>query len=288
VNIGVIGVGLIGSSLIRALKSTAPSPSMKVYDTNKTYIDQLLRLDLGVEACADLGEIASDADIIFVCTPVSAIAKIVCALIPQVAERTVITDVGSTKAKIIRDVTAIFPDYPNYVPGHPMSGGENVGPLHGSADLFRNNPYILTPYANTSEGAIRTIHDIIEKIEGKVCRLAPDQHDRIMALVSHLPHLYAFSLMNAASEESELLGMDVLKYVGGAFTDVTRIAAADVRMWLDIFDENESALLRSYDILRNHLDSLAGAIKDHDADKVSYLLNAARTARLKLNSGALK
>jgi prephenate dehydrogenase len=129
---------------------------------------------------------------------------------------------------------------------------------------------------------------VIELIGADCFMLDPDQHDQIMAMVSHLPHLYAFALMNAASEESSVLDTDVLKYVGGGFTDVTRIAASGTRMWVDIFVENEKNLIETYQKLKNQIDLMLDAIKKRDVEKLAAFIESARTARIKMSEEKAK
>jgi cyclohexadieny/prephenate dehydrogenase len=287
-NIGIIGAGLIGSSLIRALNSFGPDLNILVFETNSSYSELLAGLHLKCTVCSKFTDVAHVADIIFVCVPVKSIAEIVCSLIPEVGADTVITDVGSAKMAVIRDISKNFPNYRNFVPGHPMSGGENSGPVGGHGNLFVGKRYLLTPEVKTSKIAIDKVKSVIELIGADCFMLDPDQHDQIMAMVSHLPHLYAFALMNAASEESSVLDTDVLKYVGGGFTDVTRIAASGTRICVDIFVENEKNLIETYQKLKNQIDLMLDAIKKRDVEKLAAFIESARTARIKMSEEKAK
>jgi prephenate dehydrogenase len=286
VRIGIAGIGLIGSSLARALASSGIE--VRVFDANPDYIAQLRNLEPRCKSCATLAQLADGADIIFVCTPVKAVAGIVAALVPLIGPDTVITDVGSAKAGIIRDVAAACPGFTRFVPGHPMAGGEASGPLASHAGLFAGKRYLLTPGAETSPGAVARVEQVLASTGALVSVLDPTQHDRIMAVVSHLPHLYAFALVNAASAEAAALGIDVLKYAGGGFTDVTRIAAADARMWMDIFVENDEFLLHAYELVKQQMEALLRAIEKRDEASIAGLIEAARAARLILSAETQK
>jgi cyclohexadieny/prephenate dehydrogenase len=195
----------------------------------------------------------------------------------------VLTDVGSAKASIIAQVRARYPEFSRFVPGHPMAGGEAAGPLHGAADLFRNRRYLLTPYDGVDEGAVERVGAFVAGLGAQVSRMTPERHDEVTAFVSHLPHLYAFALMGAAAEETQALGTEVLDYAGAGFRDVTRIAAADARMWLDIFEENEAFLTRSYELVKAHMEGLLDAIRRRDSEQVGAILTASRRLRRDMN-----
>jgi cyclohexadieny/prephenate dehydrogenase len=281
--VGIVGSGLIGSSLLRAIHANDPAVRTRVLDANPEHVRQLAAVTPGVEACEGLEDLARDADLVFVCTPVKAIADIVCALIPLVSADCVLTDVGSAKASILAQVRARFPDFPRFVPGHPMAGGEAAGPLHGTAELFRNRRWMLTPDEGVDRRAVERVAAFVGGLGAQVSRMTPERHDEIVALLSHLPHLYAFALMGAAAEQTQALGTEVLDYAGGGFRDVTRIAAADARMWLDIFEENETFLTRSYELVKTHMENLLEAIRRRDTEAVTALLNASRRLRLDMN-----
>jgi cyclohexadieny/prephenate dehydrogenase len=254
-----------------------------VLDANPEHMRQLAELEPGVEACEQLEDLARDADLVFVCTPVKTVADIVCALIPLVGPGCVLTDVGSAKAAIIAKVRARHPDFSRFVPGHPMAGSEAAGPAHGTAELFRNRRYLLTPYDGVDEGAVARVAAFVGRLGAQVSRMTPERHDEVAAFISHLPHLYAFALMGAAAETTQALGTDVLGYAGGGFRDVTRIAAADAQMWLDIFEDNEAFLTRSYERVKAHIEGLLDAIRRRDSEQVRTILNASRQLRLDMN-----
>lgn len=281
--VGIVGCGLIGSSLLRAIRANDPAVRTRILDANPEHVRQLAAVEPGAEPCDSLEHLAREADLVFVCTPVKTVADIVCALIPLVGPGCVVTDVGSAKGAIIAEVRARFRAFDRFVPGHPMAGGETSGPLHGAAALFRNRRYLLTPYDGVDEAAVDRVAAFVGGLGAQVSRMSPDQHDEVMAFVSHLPHLYAFALMGAAAEQTRMLGTDVLGYAGGGFRDVTRIAAADARMWLDIFEENEAFLVRSYELVKAHMEGLLEAVRRRDAEQITEILNASRRLRLEMN-----
>jgi prephenate dehydrogenase len=286
--VGVIGTGLIGSSLIRSLTARGVVASVRVFDTNSAYVHQLSQLGLACVSYDSLIDLAEGCDLIFVCTPVNSIAPTICRLIPLVSPTTVITDVGSTKSAIIDEVTAAFPHFTRYVPGHPMGGGDASGPLSGREDLFAGRQYFLTPYTQTDAADVNLIAEIAKTMGAIPTQLNAIEHDKIVALISHLPHLYAFSLMHAVSDLSKALGFDVAQFAGAAFMDVTRIAAADTRMWMDIFDKNEHLIQNSHTAVLDHMEDFLGAMRDHDAGRVASLIEEARQMRIALGKSRNK
>jgi len=286
VRIGIVGIGLIGSSLARALAEAGNA--VRVFDTSAAYLAQLAELEPRCAPAATLAELAAGAELIFICTPVKTVAAMVAALAPLAGPLTVLTDVGSAKAGILRDVAVSCPGFTRFVPGHPMAGGEGSGPLHGSPGLFCGKRYLLTPGEETSPEAVALVERALAPTGAMISLLDPARHDRIMAVISHLPHLYAFALVNAATAESAELGTDVLKYAGGGFADVTRIAAAGSRMWTDIFVENDEFLLHAYDLVKQQMEAMLGAIAARDVAGMTSLIEAARAARLTLSAETQK
>jgi cyclohexadieny/prephenate dehydrogenase len=279
-NIGIVGVGLLGSSLARAFAEPKLGATISVYDTNKEYLEKIDDLGLGAQIATSLDNIAKNSEIIFVCTPVSEIANIICYLIQRTSSRSIVTDVGSVKRPIIEDVARRFPDYTRYVPGHPISGGAKSGPDSGRADLFDGKSYFLTPYDKTDAGATEMVSGLLASIGAVVSQMKAARHDDILSFVSHLPHVYAFALMNASHELSLAFDDDILKYAGRSFCEITQFATADKKMWTDIFIANADSILENNKVLLQQISAFAEAIKERDAAQLSDLIEAARRLRL--------
>jgi cyclohexadieny/prephenate dehydrogenase len=283
-NIAIIGVGLLGSSLLRALARAKPDATLRVYDVNQNYLDEVRAFSPGSRVAISLDEIAESADVVFICAPVMEISKVICYLIPKLKDSSIVTDVGSVKRSIIEEVKSEFPDYSRYVPGHPISGGVQSGPTAGRADLFNGKTYFLTPYGKTDPHAVQSISELLTSIGAVVSIIDAVRHDAILSFVSHLPHVYAFAQMAAAQELSGKLGDDVLKYAGRSFSEVTQFAAANKHMWLDIFVTNADLILESNQIFLHQLSAFAKAIENRDVEKLSVLIETARLLRLRMEA----
>jgi prephenate dehydrogenase len=264
---GVVGLGLIGGSICLALRERG-------WHVVGADADQRVCADaLEIGAVDEIGDVA-DADIVFVATPVGAVVATVSDLLDRGA--TLVTDVGSVKGPISESVSN-----PRFVPGHPMAGSEHSGVRGARADLFHGAVWVLTPGEETSDDAYAAVRSVVNDLGADVVAVEASDHDELVAVVSHVPHLTAVSLMAMADTRSNR-HRPLLRLAAGGFRDMTRIAAGDPGIWLDICDQNASAITGVLDQLIGDLNTVRKQIAAGDRPGLLSTLERARRARLSL------
>ena len=266
----IVGSGLIGGSLGAALRARGWYVSMFDEDPDRA----ARGVEIGVADRAGVDELA---EITFVAGPVTAVPAVALTALERGG---VVTDVASVKAPIVAAV-----DHPRFVGGHPMAGSEAVGVDGARADLFDGAVWVLTPTPATDQHALATVHSLVRSLGADVLTLAPDQHDRLVATVSHVPHLTAAALMRLASARGES-DPALLRLAAGGFRDMTRIAAGDPSMWLDVCAENRDAILDVIDELLGALGDMRDVVDSGDAAALERRLRSAQVARRSLPVGA--
>lgn len=260
----IIGIGLIGSSLARVLRRKGLAD--RITGAARSEKNRKTALDLGVvdEAFESPSDAVKGADIIFVCTPVGAVAETIGDFVPALKKGAIVTDVGSVKSEIVKQVKPYLTDSFSFVAGHPVAGTEKSGPENGFAELFEGRWCILTPDAGTDAGAVAAVREVWEMAGMKVEEMSAERHDKVMALMSHLPHLIAYTIVGTAADMEAETREDVLKYAAGGFRDFTRIAGSDPVMWRDIFLNNTGAVLDCLQRFSEDLTALQKAIRQKD------------------------
>ncbi|WP_438380961.1 prephenate dehydrogenase/arogenate dehydrogenase family protein [Asaia sp. BMEF1] len=279
----VIGPGLIGSSVLRRLR-TQPElvGRLIVADRDPAVLDRIRHLDLGDVITDDLQEAVKDADCVMLCVPVGAIAPVGAAVLPHMKPGAILTDVGSTRRSV---VDALAPHLRNdvpYIPAHPMAGTEHSGPDAGFATLFDDRWCLLTPSADASQVAVDRIADFWRAMGARIRVMDTDHHDTICAMVSHLPHLIAFTICGTADTLAEDMRAEVLDFAASGFRDFTRIAASDPTMWRDIFLNNSDALLSVLDRFSQDAAAMAKAIRERDEQTIVETISRGRRIRRSL------
>lgn len=279
--ISIIGLGLIGGSLGLALKENLRDCRIIGVARRLEVIDKALEIHAIDEGTLSLAEGVREADIIFICTPVGKIVEIISEMLLSVKEGVIITDVGSAKAQIVQAVEKVLPAGVFFVGGHPLAGSERHGIEAAFPSLFQNAFYLLTPTPKTNNQAFQTLHSILTQIGANVVALDPERHDRIVASISHLPHLLASTLVNltskgASDEENTLL------FAASGFRDMTRIAAGNTDVWLDICLVNSEAILHAVRSFQERLKEVDVMLALKDAEGLHRVLEGARQARLNL------
>lgn len=266
----VVGTGLIGSSVGLALRAAG-------WHVSGT--DARAEVAAAAHAVGALDEVGEDpsAGLVVVAVPVGSVPAVARTALARGA---VVTDVGSVKAPVVAAV-----DHPKFVGGHPMAGSEALGPEGARADLFDGATWVLTPTAATDPDAQAMVHGVVRSLGADVVTLTPEDHDRLVATVSHVPHLTAATLMGLASERSEEHAA-VLRLAAGGFRDMTRVAAGDPGIWLDICADNRDAILDVLDDLLAELAGVRDVVAAGDAAALSARLQAAQVARRNLPTGA--
>jgi cyclohexadieny/prephenate dehydrogenase len=277
--IALIGIGLIGSSISHAARRANLAKtivgSARTPQTIATAL-QLGIIDHGYETARDA---ARGADLVILCVPVGLCGPIAKEIASVLKPGAILTDVGSVKGSIVRDVAPHVPSGVHFVAGHPIAGTEQSGPESGFAELFDGRWCILTPEAGTETAAIEKLKTFWEKLGSNVEIMAPDHHDLVLAITSHLPHLIAFNIVNTAAHLERVTDSEVIKFSAGGFRDFTRIAASDPVMWRDVFLNNKDAVLEMLGRFSEDLTTLQRAIRFGDGETLHKLFSDARTVR---------
>ncbi|MCU4159113.1 prephenate/arogenate dehydrogenase family protein [Acidiphilium sp. AL] len=264
--LALIGIGLIGSSVARIARAQGDIARFVVANA-RTEATLARVAELGI---ADLCEIdparaVEGADCVMLCAPVGAYAALAAAIGPHLAPGAIVTDVGSTKQSVIRDVGPHLPEGVHFVPGHPMAGTEFSGPDAGFVELFQGRWCLLTPPPGTDTDAVARIQSLWERCGAMVGVMDPAHHDRVVAIVSHLPHLIAFTICGTADDLADETRQEVLQFAASGFRDFTRIAASDPVMWRDVFLNNREALLEMLARFTEDAQAMARAVRWGDA-----------------------
>ncbi|WP_315783088.1 MULTISPECIES: prephenate/arogenate dehydrogenase family protein [unclassified Bradyrhizobium] len=264
--IALIGFGLIGGSIARAARlqgmageivTTARSDKTRARVTELGIVDRVV---------ASNAEAVKDADLVILCIPVGACGPVAEEIAPHLKPGAIVSDVGSVKGAIVRDMAPHLPAHVHFVPAHPVAGTENSGPDSGFAELFINRWCILTPPDGVDADAIDRLRAFWAALGAKVEIMTPDHHDRVLAITSHLPHLIAYTIVGTADELAQVTESEVIKFSAGGFRDFTRIAASDPTMWRDIFLSNKDAVLDMLGTFTEDLSKLTRAIRRGDGD----------------------
>lgn len=273
----VAGLGLIGGSLAWALRSSGKIGRVSGIDTDPGTIEYALGKGIIDEGPEDAAEAVSGAEVIVIATHVSAIADTVRSLMPLAPEGAIFTDTGSVKGSIVREIEGFLPSRLQFVGGHPIAGTESSGVMHSSPDLFRGKRCILTPTDKTALVVKGMAASLWELAGCEVHEMSVDTHDRVFGLVSHLPHVAAYSLVDTilSSEDPEML----FNFAGGGLRDYTRVASSSPSMWADILIANRDNVLEAIGGLKTSIDKIAAALKKNDRGALIGILSKAAKAR---------
>lgn len=274
----VFGVGLIGGSFALALKAAGEVGEVVGFGRRLGSLTQALELGILDRAGFNVGQEVSNADLVLIATPVGKTAEIMARIAPCLGAQTVVTDAGSTKGDVVAAARAHFGDrLGQFVPAHPIAGAENSGALAARADLYRQKQVVLTPLPENTLANIARVRAAWECCGALIKELAPAEHDRIFAAVSHLPHLLSFALVHElARREDQAL---FFSFAASGFRDFTRIAASHPVMWRDICLANQAALIDELDRYREQLDELRAVLQRGDGARLEATFEAARAAR---------
>ena len=267
-NISIIGIGLIGSSLARAVKQYDSEILIHAVDSSFENLEKSKNLSLADSYNTEINKEVEVSEVVFICTPISAYEKIFKDLKKFNLNKSIITDVGSSKLEVIGLAKKFLKDK-IFVPGHPIAGTEKSGPENGFKDLFKNKWFISTTSELCDTSHIKIINDFWKNLGSKVETMSPKDHDSIMAITSHIPHLIAYNIVGTASELEEDIKSEVIKFSASGFRDFTRIASSDPIMWRDIMLSNKVEIISLLEKFNNDLLKTLDAIKNNDG---KYLL----------------
>lgn len=240
--LAIIGVGLIGGSLALALKEAGAVGEVVGCGRGKPNLETAVQLGVIDRYTRDPLEAVKDADLVFLATPVKTLAPVTRQLLPGLKPGAIITDGGSVKGEVVRAIEPLFPENIHFVPGHPIAGTEKSGAEAAFATLYRGKRCILTPTEKTDPNALALVERMWELVGCNVVEMSLEKHDRVLAAISHLPHMVAYSLVNAVGSYDHY-EENILEYSASGFRDFTRIASSDPTMWRDIAATNREALL---------------------------------------------
>lgn len=278
--VAIIGMGLIGSSLARAIKARMPGVALVVFDQSPEVRARVSALGLADQVCDQAATAVIDAELVMLCVPVGAMADVAAEIADDLADGAVVSDVGSVKESVLKVLLAALPERVHVVPGHPVAGTERSGPDAGFATLFEGRWCILTPQTpDAPEPAAEQLKAFWERLGARVEYMEARHHDRVLAVTSHLPHLIAYSIVGTASDLETVTRSEVIKYSAGGFRDFTRIAASDPVMWRDVFLTNREAVLETLGRFTEDLVALQRAIRWGDGDALETLFTRTRAIR---------
>jgi cyclohexadieny/prephenate dehydrogenase len=277
--VALIGLGLIGSSLSHAVRRAGLARSIAGNARTAQTRETALRLGLVDAVHATAAEAAREADLVVLCAPVGACRTLAREMAPALRPGAILTDVGSVKGAILRDVGPHVPAGVHFIPGHPIAGTEHSGPESGFAELFDGRWCVLTPSAGADPAAVDKLAAFWKACGSHVEIMDAEHHDMVLAITSHVPHLIAYNIVNTARHLERVTDTEVIKFSAGGFRDFTRIAASDPVMWRDVFLNNKEAVLEMLGRFSEDLIALQRAIRFGESETLFRLFTEARATR---------
>ena len=277
--VALIGVGLIGSSMAHAMRRAALAGHIAGYTRREETRARAQKAGFADSLHSEIGPCVREADLVVLATPLGAYAELATKIAPHLARGAILTDVGSVKMPVIRDVGPHVPSGVHFIPGHPVAGTEQSGPEAGFAELFDKRWCILTPLPDTDAAALEKLTEFWRRCGSEVEIMDPEHHDLVLAITSHVPHLIAYNIVGTASDLEEVTQSEVIKYSASGFRDFTRIAASDPVMWRDVFLSNREAVLEMLGRFNEDLSALQRAIRWGDGDALLNLFTRTRAIR---------
>ena len=277
--IALIGIGLIGSSISHAARRVNLAGDIVCSSATAATRAKAVELGLVSKAYESAADAVQGADLVILCAPVGVYGEIAKAIGPHLQSGAIVSDVGSVKAAVVRDVAPHLPKTVHFVPGHPIAGTEQSGPEAGFAELFDGRWCILTPEAGTDPKATAKLEEFWQRLGSQVEIMPAEHHDMVLAITSHVPHLIAFNIVNTAAHLGRVTDSEVIKFSAGGFRDFTRIAASDPVMWRDVFLNNKDAVLEMLGRFSEDLTTLQRAIRFGDGVTLERMFVEARAVR---------
>jgi len=277
--VALLGAGLIGSSLAWAIRDRGLAPHIAAYSRRAETRETIEAIGFANSVHGDPAAAVKDADLVIFCVPIGANEAVAAAAGPHLAPGAIVTDVGSVKQAVIRDIGPYLPDGVDFVPGHPIAGTEHSGPEAGFGELFDQRWCILTPPPGVPEAAVAKLKAFWERCGSTVELMDAGHHDKVLAITSHLPHLIAYTIVGTATDLEESERAEVVKFSAGGFRDFTRIAGSDPVMWRDVFLNNRESVLEMLQRFSEDLTLLQRAIRWGEGDVLESLFRRTREIR---------
>ena len=277
--VSIIGCGLIGSSVFRALKKNGLAKTVITFDNNKSVSEIIKKENLSDRIVSSPEEAVSNADLVLISTPLSSFESAVDSIKKNLKLGSILTDTSSVKKGANAIIKKMNLKNISWVPSHPVAGTEKSGPGAGSPDLFKDRWTILTPDSEVKNSDIKKISLFWESMGSKVKIMSAEDHDRILSLTSHLPHVIAYNIVKTAMGDDEKMKKDVIRYSAGGLRDFTRIAASNPIMWKDIFIDNSDLIIDGINKFSKSLDEFKKAITEKDSKKLLEIFEKSKEFR---------
>ena len=275
----IIGCGLIGSSIARAIKKKKLSNKIVSSNRSKTTNKKVVKLKIVDDSSVDIKKMVRGSDLVIIATPLSSYKNVIFKIKNSLKNEAILTDVGSVKKKAISLIEKNIPKNISWISSHPIAGTEESGPDSGFADLFKNRWCILTPSNQTKDKDVRLLERFWKKIGSRVDVMDAEQHDYILSITSHIPHLIAYNIVHTTLNVKKKKDRDIIKYSAGGLRDFTRIAASNPIMWRDIFIQNRANTSNMIDKFIENLKDLKKAIKNQNEKKLEKIFTKTKTIR---------
>ena len=275
-------MGLIGSSIARAINKKNLCKRLIAHDCSKSVLKKVLKLKITKNIEANLKKSVKDSDLVIICAPLGSYKNIVLSIKNDLKKNCILTDVGSAKIFVKKVVSNLINKNTIWIPAHPVAGTEKSGPESGFADLFKNRWCIITPVNKKNSTSLKKVNRFWKKIGSKVQHMSAEHHDKVMAITSHIPHLIAYNIVGTAANLEKDTKSEVIKYSASGFRDFTRIASSDPTMWRDIALNNRKQILHMLDKFNLDLNNLRTAILNKDGNKLFKLFSRTRKIRTEI------
>jgi len=275
----IIGCGLIGSSLARAIKKNNLAEKIVSSNRSDATNKKVIELKLADDSSSDTKKMVKDSDLIVIATPLSSYEEVILKIRDSLKNNVILTDVGSVKENVMSLVKKNIPAEVSWIPSHPIAGTEESGPESGFSELFHNRWCILTPSKNSKQKDVNLLRTFWEKVGSKVDIMEAKQHDYILSITSHIPHLIAYNLVDTSLDIQNEKATDIVKYSAGGLRDFTRIAASNPIMWRDVFIQNKKNTSKMIDKFIVNLEDLKKAIESEDGKKLESIFTKTKKIR---------
>ena len=276
--ISIIGCGLIGSSILRAVEEKKLATKISAYDKSSKVIDYLKK-NFSVEICSNISDVVKDSDLVVIASPLSSYKEILLSIHTSLKENVILTDTGSAKKEVNKIISNLNLKNVNWIASHPIAGTEYSGPEAGFASLFKNRWCIISADKKVAEDKIKSLEQFWSKLGSKTKFMTFEDHDYVLSLTSHLPHAVAYSIVKTAINNEDKFKDDVIQYSAGGLRDFTRIAASDPLMWKDIFIDNSDNILKVLENYSKNLNEIKEAIKNKDSKKLLEIFSSTKKVR---------
>ena len=276
--ISIIGCGLIGSSILRAVEEKKLATKISPYDKSSKVIDYLKK-NFSFEICSNISDVVKDSDLVVIASPLSSYKEILLSIHTSLKENVILTDTGSAKKEVNKIISNLNLKNVNWIASHPIAGTEYSGPEAGFASLFKNRWCIISADKKVAKDKIKSLENFWSKLGSKTKQMTFEDHDYVLSLTSHLPHAVAYSIVKTAINKEDKFKDDVIQYSAGGLRDFTRIAASDPLMWKDIFIDNSENILKVLDNYSKNLNEIKDAIKNKDSKKLLEIFSSTKKVR---------